>query len=36
MKNIKVYFLRQMHELKKIKPINFLLLFSAGCINAVV
>lgn len=35
MKNVKSYFLRQIHELKKIKPVNFLLLFVAGCINAV-
>ena len=35
MKKIKSYFFRQMQDLKKIKPINFLLLFVAGCINAV-
>ncbi|MGN0374384.1 MAG: YitT family protein [Butyrivibrio sp.] len=35
MKKLKSYFFRQMQDLKKIKPINFLLLFVAGCINAV-
>lgn len=32
---LKSFFSKQLDELKKIKPFNFLLLFVAGCINAV-